>query len=68
MENNISKKIIAFATILALPFTPMSFAIPIAFLIALFREGVSYSLFILVVGIVAWLVTFIVGRVRPDAI
>lgn len=48
-------------------FTPMSFATPIAFLIALFRNGISYSLFILAVGVGAWLVTFVVGRFRPDA-
>jgi hypothetical protein len=48
-------------------FTPMSFATPIAFLIALFRQGFGYSLFILAVGVGAWLVTFIVGMVRPDA-
>ena len=48
-------------------FTPMSFATPIAFLIALFRHGFSYSLFILAVGVGAWAVTFIVGLVRPDA-
>jgi hypothetical protein len=48
-------------------FTPMSFATPIAFLIALLRHGFGYSLFILAVGVGAWLVTFIVGTVRPDA-
>lgn len=48
-------------------FTPMSFATPIAFLIALFRNGFGYSLLILAVGVGAWLVTFIVGLVRPDA-
>lgn len=48
-------------------FTPMSFATPVAFLIALFRQGIGYSLFILAVGIGAWLVTFIVGFVRADA-
>jgi hypothetical protein len=48
-------------------FTPMSFVTPIAFLIALFRQGISYSLFILAIGVGAWLVTFIVGIVRPDA-
>ena len=48
-------------------FTPMSFATPVAFLVALFRHGFGYSLFILAVGIGAWLVTFIVGIVRPDA-
>ena len=48
-------------------FTPMSFATPVAFLIALFRQGFSYSLFILAVGIGAWAVTFIVGMIRRDA-
>lgn len=48
-------------------FTPMSFATPIAFTIAFFRHGFSYSLFILGLGIGAWLVTFIIGIVRPDA-
>ena len=47
-------------------FTPMSFATPIAFFIALFRQGIG-SLFILAVGVGAWLVTFIVGIARPDA-
>jgi hypothetical protein len=48
-------------------FTPMSFATPIAFLIALFRNGFGYSLFILAVGVGAWLVTFVVGTLRRDA-
>jgi hypothetical protein len=45
----------------------MSFATPIAFLIALFRNGLGYSLFILAIGVGAWLVTFVVGNFRPDA-
>ena len=48
-------------------FTPMSFATPVAFIIALLRNGFSYSLFILAIGIGAWVVTFVVGMVRPDA-
>ena len=48
-------------------FTPMSFATPVAFLIALFRHGIAYSLFILAVGVGAWAVTFIVGSIRRDA-
>jgi len=56
-----------FPRTIGMAFTPMSFATPLAFLIALFRQGLSYSLFILAVGVGAWLVTFIVGRIRPDA-
>ena len=48
-------------------FTPMSFATPIAFVIAFIRQGFGYSMFILALGIGAWLVTFIVGFVRRDA-
>ena len=48
-------------------FTPISFATPIAFLIALFRHGFTFSLFILAIGVGAWLVTFIVGSIRRDA-
>ena len=48
-------------------FTPMSFATPVAFLIALFRQGLGYSLFILALGVGAWAVTFIVGTIRRDA-
>jgi hypothetical protein len=59
--------IFLFPRTIGMAFTPMSFATPIAFVIALFRQGVSYSLFILAVGVGAWLVTFIVGSVRPDA-
>ena len=59
--------IFLFPRTVGMAFTPMSFATPLAFLIALFRQGISYSFFILVVGIGAWLVTFIVGSVRPDA-
>ena len=48
-------------------FTPMSFATPVAFLIALLRQGFGYSLFILGLGVGAWAVTFIVGTIRRDA-
>ena len=48
-------------------FTPMTFATPVAFLVALFRHGFIFSLLILAVGVGAWLVTFIVGIIRRDA-
>ena len=56
-----------FPRTVGMAFTPMSFATPIAFLIALIRHGLSYSLFILVMGVGAWLVTFFVGILRPEA-
>ena len=48
-------------------FTPMSFATPIAFLISLFRNGISSAIWVLVLGVLAWLITFLVGNLRPDA-
>lgn len=59
--------IFLFPRTVGMAFTPMSFATPIAFIIALFRQSFGYSLLILAVGIGAWAVTFIVGLVRPDA-
>jgi hypothetical protein len=59
--------IFLFPRTVGMAFTPMSFATPIVFLIALFRQGFSYSLFILAIGVGAWLVTFIVGMIRPDS-
>ena len=59
--------IFLFPRTVGMMFTPMSFATPVAFLIAIFRNGFGYSLFILGVGIAAWLVTFVVGTFRPDA-
>jgi hypothetical protein len=56
-----------FPRTVGMAFTPMSFATPIAFLIALFRHGLGYSLFILAIGVGAWAVTFIVGTIRRDA-
>ena len=59
--------IFLFPRTVGIAFTPMSFATPIAFVIALFRQSLTYSLFILAIGVGAWLVTFIVAKVRPDA-
>ncbi len=59
--------IFLFPRTVGMMFTPMFFATPVAFLIAIIRNGFGYSMFILGVGVAAWLVTFIVGTLRPDA-
>jgi hypothetical protein len=59
--------IFLFPRTVGMMFTPMFFATPVAFLVAIFRNGFGYAMFILGVGIAAWLVTFIVGTLRPDA-
>jgi hypothetical protein len=59
--------IFLFPRTVGMAFTPLSFATPLAFLIALLRHGLVYSLVILALGIGAWLVTFVVGTLRSDA-
>lgn len=59
--------IFLFPRTVGIAFTPLSFATPIAFVIALFRQGLTHSLLILAIGVGAWLVTFILAKVRPDA-
>jgi len=59
--------IFLFPRTVGMAFTPMSLSTPLAFLISLIRHGWSFSLLVLVMGVVGWLVTFIVGTIRPDA-
>ena len=56
-----------FPRTVGMAFTPMGMSTPIAFVIALFRQGFSYSLFILIAGLAALSVTMVVGKLRPDA-
>jgi hypothetical protein len=48
-------------------FTPVVFATPIAFILALLRSGFDFALVIAGFGIAAWLVTFIIAKVRPGS-
>lgn len=59
--------IFLFPRTVGIAFTPMSFATPICFFIALFKHGLGYSLFILAIGVGAWFVTFVLGILRSDA-
>ena len=59
--------ILLFPRTIGMAFTPMFFITPIAFLIALFRHSFSYALAILGAGLLAGLVQFIVGKIRPES-
>ena len=56
-----------FPRTVGLIFTPVVFATPIAFLLALLRSGISFALVIAGFGIAFWLVTFIIAKVRPES-
>lgn len=56
-----------FPRTVGMAFTPMGMSTPIAFVVALFRQGFSYSFFILIAGLAALSVTMVVGKLRPDA-
>lgn len=47
--------------------TPASFATPIAFIIGWVRQGFQHGLTMLALGVGCWLVTFIIGSLRPEA-
>ena len=59
--------IFLFPRTVGMAFTPMGTSTPIAFVIALIRQGFSYSFFILIAGLAALSVTMVVGKLRPDA-
>lgn len=59
--------IFLFPRTIGVAFTHMAFATPFAFLIALVRNGFEYSIFMAVIGIGAWLITFVVGVLRPES-
>lgn len=48
-------------------FTGAVFATPVAFVVALFRNGFTYALSILFVGIAAWIIVTIIAKMRPNA-
>jgi hypothetical protein len=59
--------IFLFPRTVGMALTPMGISTPVAFLIALFRNGFTYSLFILLAGAAGLSVTMVIGKFRPDA-
>jgi hypothetical protein len=48
-------------------FTPIAFATPIAFVLGWISSGIGFGLVMLGFGILCWLVTLIIGIVRPES-
>lgn len=42
-------------------------ATPLAFVLALFRNGFSYAFSILLMGIAAWIIVTLIAKLRPSA-
>jgi hypothetical protein len=59
--------IFLFPRTVGMAFTPMGMSTPLAFFIALLRNGFTYSIFILLAGAAALSVTMVIGKLRPDA-
>ena len=48
-------------------FTPITFATPIAIVLALINSGIQFALIMTGFGIASWAVTFVIGKVRPES-
>jgi hypothetical protein len=48
-------------------YTPVIFLLPVAFLISLFRHGFTYAFSQVLIGIAGWLITFLIGKFRPES-
>ena len=48
-------------------YTPVIFLLPIAFLISLFKHGFEYAFSQVLIGIAGWMITYLIGRFRPES-
>ena len=60
--------ILIFPRTVGFALTPASLLTPIAFIIACIRGGLTFGFVILALGLGMWLVTFIIGQIRKDAV
>jgi hypothetical protein len=59
--------IFLFPRTVGMAFTPAIFAAPIAFILGWISTGFTYALGMLLFGVGAWAITFIIGKVRPES-
>jgi hypothetical protein len=59
--------IFLFPRTIGMMFTPITFATPVAFVLGWISSGIGFGLVMLGFGVICWLVTFVIGMVRPDA-
>ena len=48
-------------------YTPVIFLLPIAFFISLYRHGFPYAFSQVLLGIAGFMITFLIGRFRPES-
>ena len=60
--------LLLFPRTVGMMFTPVTFATPIAFILALINSGLQFALVIVAFGVAAWAVTFLIGKFRPDSV
>jgi hypothetical protein len=56
-----------FPRTVGMAFSGAVFVTPIAFVLAIFRNGFSYALAILLTGVAAWVIVTVIAKMRPDA-
>jgi hypothetical protein len=59
--------IFLFPRTIGMMFTPITFATPIAFILALINSGIQFALVMAGFGIASWAVTFVIGKFRPES-
>jgi hypothetical protein len=59
--------IFLFPRTVGMAFTPSIFATPVAFILGWVSTGFTYALWMLLFGVGAWAITFIIGKVRPES-
>lgn len=60
--------VVLFPRTVGIAFTPMAIAAPFLFFVSWTKFDLSYALQVLLLGAVAWLVTFVVAILRKDAV
>ena len=59
--------VVLFPRTIGLAFTPPIFVTPVAFIIGTIRHGFIFGLSMLLLGLGSWLITLIIGKIRPEA-
>lgn len=57
-----------FPRTIGMAFTPMAMASPVLFIVSWVKYDFTYSLQVLLLGITAWLVTFVISQIRKDSL
>lgn len=60
--------VFVFPRTVGMMFTPITFVTPISFVLGWISSGLGFGLVMLGFGVVCWAVTFVIGKLRPEAI